>query len=76
MRVNIIVFGQLRDMLGDQFELDDVQDIDEVKSRLHEIYPEMIENNYLVAIDKKLVTGNLRLNDNSTVAILSAFSGG
>ncbi len=76
MKVNIIVFGQLRDILGDQLELDEVLDIDEVKNQLHEKYPEMIESNYLVALNKKLVTGNMMLNDNSTVAILSAFSGG
>jgi sulfur-carrier protein len=76
MTVNIIIFGQLRDALGEQLVLNDVSDIAGLKKRLHEQYPAMNATTYMVAINKKLVTENTGLTENCTVAILSPFSGG
>ena len=76
MKVNIIIFGQLRDVLGEQLEIADVSDITGLKTLLHEQYPAMNDSSYVLAVDKKLVTANTGLTENCTVAILSAFSGG
>jgi sulfur-carrier protein len=76
MTVNIIIFGQLRDVLGEQLALNDVSDMAGLKKRLHEQYPAMTDTNYMVAVNKKLVTENTGLTENCTVAILSPFSGG
>lgn len=76
MTVNIIIFGQLRDVLGEQLVLEDVIDVAGLKKRLHEQYPAMQDTTYMVAINKKLVTENTGLTENCTVAILSPFSGG
>jgi len=76
MKINIIVFGQLRDVLGEQLELDTVNDITGLRDLLHEKFPAMHDANYMVAVNKKVVTENTGLTENCTVAILSPFSGG
>jgi sulfur-carrier protein len=76
MQVNIIIFGQLRDVLGEKLELDNVNDTVGLKAVLHEKYPGMSGANYMVAVDKKVITENTTLTENCTIAILSPFSGG
>jgi sulfur-carrier protein len=76
MKVHIIIFGQLRDVLGEKLELDYTGDTAGLKAVLHEKYPAMNDANYMVAVDKKVITGNASLTENCTIAILSPFSGG
>lgn len=76
MKINIIIFGQLRDVLGEKLELDYAGDTAGLKAVLHEKYPAMREANYMVAVNKIIITENIRLSENCIVAILSPFSGG
>ena len=76
LKVNIIIFGALRGVLGEQFELNGVTDTAGLKKRLHGEHPAMDNANYMMAVNKKLITENTGLTENCTVAILSPFSGG
>ena len=76
MQINIIIFGQLCDVLGESLLLNDVADTDSLTASLNEKYPELVDSKYMMAVNKKLVTGNTLLTNNSTVALLPAFSGG
>jgi sulfur-carrier protein len=76
MKINIIIFGQLRDIIGEQLELDSIVTTDALQTTLHKKYPAMVSASYMLAVNKKLVTENTSLTENCTVAILSPFSGG
>lgn len=76
MKINIIIFGQLCELLGENLVLHNIADTNSLKVLLNEKYPELINSKYAVAVNKKLVTENILLNDNCTVALLPPFSGG
>lgn len=76
MEIKIIIFGQLRDLLGENMLLRDIADTDSLCIELNRRYPELADSKYLVALNKKLVTENIPISNNSTIALLPAFSGG
>ena len=76
MQVNIIIFGQLCDLLGENLVLHDIADTNSLTKILNERFPELADAKYMMAVNKKLVTGNITLSNNSTVALLPPFSGG
>lgn len=76
MQINILLFGQLVDLLGDNFILMQVKDTDALTTILHDSYPVLVNTKYVMAVDKKMVTTNTPLFNNSTVALMPAFSGG
>jgi sulfur-carrier protein len=76
MQVNILFFGQLTDIAGSQLTLQDIADTDGLKSELNKLYPALINSKFIITVDKKYITGNTVLSDNSTIALLPPFSGG
>ena len=76
MQINIIIFGQLCDLLGENLILNNIADTDNLTAVLNEKYPELADSKYMMAVNKKLVIENTLLTNNSTVALLPAFSGG
>ena len=76
MQVNIIIFGQLRDLLGENLVLNDIADTDSLTTVLIKKCPDLADAKYVMAVNKKLVTGNTLLTNNSSVALLPPFSGG
>lgn len=77
MKINIIVFGQLTDIIGnDNLVVSDTKDTDSLMEQLHKLYPALADTKFLVAVDKQLITANTILTNNSTIALLPPFSGG
>jgi molybdopterin converting factor small subunit len=76
VQINIIIFGQLCEVLGENLVLNNIADTDSLTTVLNEKYPKLIDSNYLMAVDKKLVTENTLLTNNVAVALLPPFSGG
>lgn len=76
MKINIIIFGQLCEILGDKLVLDNIMDTNQLVKELNKRYPEIATSDYVVAVNKKLIINNTVLTDNSTVALLPPFSGG
>jgi molybdopterin converting factor small subunit len=76
MQVNIIIFGQLCEMLGENLILNNIADTNSLTKTLNERYPQLADVKYLMAVNKKVVTENISLTNNSTVALLPPFSGG
>ena len=56
--------------------LNNIADTDFLTAVLNEKYPELADSKYMMAVNKKLVIENTLLTNNSTVALLPAFSGG
>ena len=76
MQINIIIFGQLCELLGENLVMHNVDDTDSLTTILNERYPDLVQSKYMMAVDKKLVNGNTLLSNKSTVALLPPFSGG
>jgi len=77
MRVNLMIFGRLTDITGKStMTLSDISDTNALVKQMHERYPLLAVNKYVIAVDKKIISGNTVLNENSTVALMPPFSGG
>ena len=76
MQVNIIIFGQLCELLGEKLILNDITDTNSLTETLNKKFPQLTDAKFMMAVNKKVVTENIPLTDNSTVALLPPFSGG
>ena len=77
MPVQVIVFGQLTDILGkDPVMIEGVGDTSELVMQLNQRYPALANAPYIIAVDKQIVNGNTALAGNNTVALLPPFAGG
>ena len=76
MQVNIIIFGQLSDFLGENLMLNDIADTNSLTETLNKRFPQLVDAKYVMAVNKKVVKENTSLTNNSTVALLPPFSGG
>jgi len=76
MQIKLIIFGQLRDVLGESLALDNITDTDDLTTALNKQYPALVGTKYVMAVDKKVITGNSKLTHECTVALLPPFSGG
>lgn len=75
--MNIIVFGQLTDITGSgTLVLNDIADIDALVKELNRKYPNLASAKYMIAVDKKVVTENVFINEDNTIALMPPFSGG
>ena len=76
MQINLIIFGQLCEILDKNLVLNNIADTNDLTRVLHEKYPALKNSKYIIAVDKKVVTENIALPQYSTVALLPPFSGG
>ena len=76
MQFNIQIFGQLCEVIGKQLIVENISDTDTLIQTLNTKYPALVELKYLVAVDRNLVTKNIPLTNESSIAIMPAFSGG
>ena len=77
MTINILVFGQLTDIIKQSsFSVADVKTTKELVENLTTRYPELKTAVFTIAVNKKVISGNSELHDSDTVALLPPFSGG
>lgn len=77
MEVNILLFGQLTDITkAGTIILNNVPDTDAVVMKMHKQFPALANSKYVIAVDKKIISSNTQLTNNSTVALMPPFSGG
>ena len=77
MPVQVIVFGQLTDIMGkNPVMIDSAADTSELIEQLNQRYPALLNKPYIIAVDKQIVTGHTALSGNNTVALLPPFAGG
>ena len=75
MEITIRSYGSIADITGSSFSLNEVTNIENLKEKLFENYPELAKKIFLISVDKKIAT-NETIIANSTVALLPPFSGG
>lgn len=77
MQVHIMFFGQLTDITGkSEIMLYDLPDTDSLIQTLHKLYPALADSKYAMALNKKVIKGNIPLSGDTDVALLPPFSGG
>lgn len=77
MKINILLFGQLIDITGTaNLTMAEVVDTNGLVEKLHSNFPALAYSKYVIAVNKNIISGNTRLTENCTVALLPPFSGG
>lgn len=77
MKIEIMLFGQLTDLLHTtSLTVDAARDTNELNTRLLTVYPQLATARYIMAVNRRTVTENTILTEASTVALLPPFSGG
>ena len=75
--MNVIIFGQIADITGKStVVVENADDTNELIEQLTSAYPALATAKFAIAVDKKIIKGNIALNNNNTVALLPPFSGG
>lgn len=73
----IKVFGQLADIIGsDELQMQDISDTGSLREKLVSEFPELGNYPFVVAVGKKVVNGNQKINTGDEVALLPPFAGG
>jgi sulfur-carrier protein len=76
MSLHVILFGRLADIAGASVFVNTVGDTDSLIDALHKTYPALAESKYVIAVDKRIITSNTLLSEDSVIALLPPFSGG
>ncbi len=74
--ITVLFFGKLAEIAGSSTEVQQVSSTDELLAQLHAQYPLLASEKFVMAVDKKMISINTTLSENSTVALLPPFSGG
>ena len=77
MNIQVLLFGLLADLTGQsKLIINDCNDIQSLKEKLIDEYPQLKDCVFLISINKKLVNNNQKLEPGSEVAFLPPFAGG
>jgi molybdopterin synthase sulfur carrier subunit len=77
MAIKVIFFGQLKDITkGNELEIEDVKDTNELQQSLYQRYPALASLKYRIAVDKEMISDTVALRPGVTVALLPPYSGG
>lgn len=77
MEIEIISFGRISEFIGSQrIEVSGTGNTDELKGYLEKSFPMLRNVKYKLALNNKIVQGNLPILNNDKVAIMPPFSGG
>ena len=74
METNVLVFGQITDITGENhIKISGVADTNGVIHLLHKNYPQLQSLEYSIEIKKNIIRENTLLKNNDTVEILPPF---
>ena len=76
MKVRVIAFGPLTDIMGRKELHVEASDLDQLKLTLEQQFPGLSERKFAVAVNREFVTGNTTLPEDAEVALLPPSSGG
>lgn len=75
--VHIKFFGQLAEVAQtNDATLNDVVDTNDVIQKITQQYPSLKNYTYVIALDKKIISGNALVTHKQTIALMPPFSGG
>ncbi len=77
MKIELIFFGQLTDIVGaSSLMVDSPGTIEELKKIVIEKYPALATMQYTIAVNNKITFDNVVITENDTIAWMPPFSGG
>lgn len=77
MHIKILAFGKIAEILSQtEWEVTGVASTEALRVQLESEFPGLKGMRYLIAVDKKIVSGDCILEDRAVVALLPPFSGG
>ncbi|TAH06055.1 MAG: MoaD/ThiS family protein [Sphingobacteriales bacterium] len=77
MTTTVLLFGQLQEITSKhELQVNEMADTHTLLAELSRMYPAIATAKYMIAVDKQIISGNTKLKDGSTVALLPPFSGG
>ena len=77
MTIKIKAFGPIADkMNARELELNHPGNLDDLRKALHEKYPQLVQLDFAIAVDRKIIRENAPLRPGAEVALLPPFSGG
>ena len=76
-KLNVKVYGQLEDITGSGIiSTENVPDTDLLLEKLYAQYPLLKTKKFLIAINKKIITGKTEIDGKADIVLLPPFSGG
>ena len=77
MKITVLFFGILKDVVANsKFTMQDVKNLEDLKSQLIEKHPELQRYVYRVFVNKTLISGNKSLSNGDEIALVPPFVGG
>ncbi len=77
MEIQLLAFGQIIDITGKSvWKMSGIKNTEDLIKNLEQEFPVLSNTRYAIAVNKKIVQENTRINENDTIALLPPFSGG
>jgi molybdopterin synthase sulfur carrier subunit len=77
MKITVLFFGALAEVTEtEKLELPFVDDTSALNELLLQLFPLLKNKTFRMAVNKKLINGNIVINEGDTIALLPPFSGG
>ena len=77
MKTKVLLFGILAEEAKQSLiDIENAIDTDTLLERINNMYPGFKKHRFVVAKNKKIISGNQSLLESDTVALLPPFSGG
>ncbi len=77
MEIEVITFGLISEVLGTQkLKIKDCSNTDILKEELLKEHPKLKNLKFVIAVYKKIINSNTKLNNGDIVALLPPFAGG
>ena len=77
MKVNVLLFGQISEIVGEQtIVMENVDNKEELLKAMLEAHPALGKLSFKIAINSELTESNLKLNNGDEIALLPPFAGG
>jgi len=77
MSIKVLLFGYLAEQTGKpELEMSECSDTDTLIKKLMLDFPSIKNSKFLISVDKKIIKGNVKLENGNVVALLPPFAGG
>ena len=76
MAIQVLIFGNLTDIVESPLQLEQMADTNMLISELNNHYPDLGNAKYVIAVNKKMIDVNTSLQNNDVVALMPPYSGG
>ena len=75
--MKILVFGMLIEDVGsEELQIELLPDLEALRKQLIEKYPGLKTRQFMIAVNKQKVSGNVTLKTNDEIALIPPFAGG